>query len=78
MHLSMITEQLVGKEGLLLIFEKLIRNISDSVIITEADDIYAPSGPKIIYVNEACCNMTGYARRIDWPNTPDFSRTRNK
>lgn len=66
----MITEQLVGKEGLLLIFEKLIRNISDSVIITEADDIYAPSGPKIIYVNEACCYMTGYTQEELIGQTP--------
>lgn len=58
----MITEQLVGKENLLLIFQKLIRNISDSVIITTADDINAPCGPRIIYVNEACCAMTGYTK----------------
>lgn len=60
--MSIFTEQLVGKENLLLIFEKLIRGISDSVIITTADDIAAPSGPSIIYVNEACCSMTGYTK----------------
>lgn len=77
----MITEQLVGKENLLLIFEKLIRSISDSVIITTADDITAPSGPRIIYVNEACCSMTGYTKEELVGETPrifqgpDTSRT---
>ncbi len=66
----MITEQLVGKENLLLIFEKLIRSISDSVIITTADDITAPSGPRIIYVNEACCSMTGYSKEELVGETP--------
>jgi two-component system, OmpR family, phosphate regulon sensor histidine kinase PhoR len=66
----MITEQLVGKENLLLIFEKLIRGVSDSVIITRADDIEAPCGPTIIYVNEACCSMTGYTKEELVGQTP--------
>ncbi len=42
---------------------------SSGVIITEATPIDAP-GPKIVYVNQAACSMTGYARRALLGSTP--------
>ncbi|MGX5174863.1 diguanylate cyclase [Aliikangiella sp. IMCC44653] len=41
-------------------FEQIVEQTQDIVIVTEADDIEAPLGPKIIYVNKAFEDLTGY------------------
>ncbi|RZS93947.1 PAS domain S-box protein [Aquimarina brevivitae] len=49
----------INKEYTRKLLESVITNTHDAVIITEADPLAKP-GPKIIYVNEAFTNMTGY------------------
>ena len=41
------------------LLEEVILNANDGVMITKADVIDAP-GPKIVYVNNALCRITGY------------------
>ena len=41
-------------------FEAILHNTDDIVIVTEAGDIDAPFGPKIVYVNGAFETLTGY------------------
>jgi len=43
----------------LKLMESVVTNTSDAIIITEAEPFELP-GPKIVYVNEAFCKMTGY------------------
>lgn len=40
-------------------YDKLFDSIKDSVVITEAEPIDKP-GPRVVYVNKAFTNMTGY------------------
>lgn len=40
-------------------FDAALRRVSDLVIITNAD-FESPTGPKIVYVNEALTQLTGY------------------
>ena len=40
-------------------FEDIVKNTSDGIIVTKADPLHAP-GPEIIYVNMATEKMTGY------------------
>jgi len=41
-------------------FQDIVENTQDIVIVTEADNIDYPTDPKIIYVNKAFENLTGY------------------
>ena len=41
-------------------FEDIVHNSQDIVIVTEAENIDRPFGPKIVYVNKAFENLTGY------------------
>ncbi len=41
-------------------FEDIVQNTQDIVIVTEADNINRPFGPKIVYVNPAFEKLTGY------------------
>ncbi|XOV78116.1 MAG: diguanylate cyclase [Aestuariibacter sp.] len=41
-------------------FQDIVENTQDIVIVTEANDINYPTGPKIIYVNKAFEELTGY------------------
>ncbi|MEO7215650.1 PAS domain S-box protein [Mucilaginibacter sp.] len=47
------------EEHHLKLLESVITNTTDSVLITEAEPFDEP-GPRILYVNEAFTNMTGY------------------
>lgn len=49
------------EEQQLKLLESVITNSTDAVLITEAEPINSP-GPKIVYVNEAFTNMTGYTK----------------
>ncbi len=42
-----------------LVYKNLIKNISDAVVVTDAEQIDA-AGPKILFVNEAFTKTTGY------------------
>lgn len=43
-------------------YEHILEHAGDVVIVTEADPIEAPFGPKIVYVNTAFEKLTGYCR----------------
>jgi PAS domain S-box-containing protein len=47
------------EEQHLKLLESVITNTTDAVLITEADPLDAP-GPRIVYVNQAFAEMTGY------------------
>jgi PAS domain S-box-containing protein len=52
-------------------FKTLISTISDSIIVTEAYEIDKP-GPRIVYVNESFCKMTGYSSEEVIGKSPRF------
>jgi PAS domain S-box-containing protein len=58
------------EEHRLKLLESVITNASDSVMITEAEPIDDPLGPKILYVNEAFTRMTGYSKEEVIGQTP--------
>jgi PAS domain S-box-containing protein len=53
-----ITEQKRQAEEIHLL-QSVVVNTNDAIVITESEPIDEP-GPRIIYVNEAFCRMTGY------------------
>jgi len=53
---SIVRKTILDKNNL---YEKIVGKINDAVLITEADPVDLP-GPKIVFVNEAFCTMTGY------------------
>jgi PAS domain S-box-containing protein len=57
------------EEHTLKLLESVITKASDAVMITEAFPLRSP-GPKIIYVNDAFTQMTGYTREEIIGNTP--------
>ncbi|MFT6828511.1 MAG: PAS domain S-box-containing protein [Roseivirga sp.] len=63
-----ITAQ-IEKEHQLKLFESVITNTRDAVLITEAEPFDQP-GPRIIYVNEAFTKMTGYSAEEVIGKTP--------
>jgi PAS domain S-box-containing protein len=59
----------IEKEHQLKLFESVITNTNDAVLITEAEPFDEP-GPRIIYVNEAFTKMTGYSAEEVIGKTP--------
>lgn len=57
------------EEEYLRLLESVVTNATDAIIITEAGMISHP-GPKIIYVNDAFCKMTGYSKDEIMGRTP--------
>lgn len=41
-------------------FEAIVSHANDIVLVTEAANIKGPDHPKIVYVNQAFCDLTGY------------------
>ncbi len=56
-------------EAHLRLLESVVTNVNDAILITEAEPIDQP-GPKIVYVNQAFCEMTGYEREEVIGKTP--------
>ncbi len=60
LNLRDITEREKADERLRLL-ESVVVNANDAIVITEAESLEAPNHPKIIYVNEAFSQITGYS-----------------
>lgn len=58
-------------EARLQLFEKVINNMHDVVMITDAEFIDEP-GPRIVYVNPAFTKMTGYTAEESLGKSPRF------
>lgn len=56
----------------LWLLESAVVNANDAFLITEAEPIDSPLGPKIVYVNEAFTRMTGYSAEEVIGKTPRF------
>lgn len=56
---NQVIEKLNETVNKLNLYEKVVVNIKEAVIITEAEPFNLP-GPRIVYVNEAFCTMSGY------------------
>lgn len=64
-----VTLERQHQEQLRLVHAALSRQ-NDIVMITTADELDAPNGPRIVYVNEAFERLTGYSRDEAIGNTP--------
>ncbi len=51
-------------------FKDIVENTQDMVIVTDAKDIQYPTGPKIVYVNQAFEEITGYKKEDVIGETP--------
>ncbi len=51
-------------------FEDILHNTQDAVVVTDAEDINSPFGPKIVYVNKAFEQITGYSAQEVLGETP--------
>ncbi|WP_240702036.1 diguanylate cyclase [Pseudoalteromonas sp. DL-6] len=51
----------ISESKQLFSFQDVVENTQDMVIITDAKNIKYPDGPKIVYVNKAFENLTGYS-----------------
>lgn len=68
-HFRDITQKRAREEQLRLL-ETAVSRQGDILLITEAEPIDAPEGPKIVYVNEAFTRRTGYSREEAIGKTP--------
>ncbi|WP_218312850.1 sensor domain-containing diguanylate cyclase [Alteromonas antoniana] len=50
--------------------EDILENATDMIIVTEAEDIDYPEGPRIVYVNKAFEQQTGYTKEEVIGETP--------
>jgi PAS domain S-box-containing protein len=64
-----ITDRVI-KEEKLRMFEAAVVHSKDSVIITEAEPLDNPEGPKIVYVNNTFCETTGFTKEDAIGKTP--------
>lgn len=82
-----ITEN-AGEAEHLKLLEAVVKGANDAVLITSADALESPDGPKIVFVNHAFTEMTGYnseevigktPRILQGPETPgdELRRLRN-
>jgi len=63
-----LTERKAAEERIALL-QSVVLYANDAVLITEAEPIHG-DGPRIVYVNEAFCAMTGYAAEEVVGKTP--------
>jgi len=52
------------------LYKALTEYTTDAILVTEADNINTPDGPRIVYVNNAYLEMTGYDRKEVIGKTP--------
>lgn len=52
------------------LFKRIISSSNDMVLITEADNLNAPDGPKVIYVNKSFSKITGFDSKEIIGKTP--------
>lgn len=64
-----VTDDRAKREQLRLL-QLSVSHLNDAVLITEADPLHSPQGPKIVYANEAFSRMTGYPIEAVIGNTP--------
>ncbi|MEQ9565289.1 MAG: PAS domain-containing protein, partial [Pseudomonadales bacterium] len=64
-----VTQERKHQEQLRLVDAALSRQ-NDIVMITTADELDAPQGPRIVYVNDAFERLTGYSKNEAVGNTP--------
>jgi PAS domain S-box-containing protein len=75
-NLRDLTQRKQADERLRLL-ESVVVNSNDAIVITESASINIPDGPKIIYVNKAFCNMTGYSLQEVIGKTPRLLQGKN-
>ncbi|NQZ77455.1 MAG: PAS domain S-box protein, partial [Ekhidna sp.] len=63
-----ITERKRQEEELRL-YESVIKNTKDAILVTDTESLESP-GPKIVFVNQAFCDMTGYSQEEIIGQTP--------
>jgi diguanylate cyclase (GGDEF)-like protein/PAS domain S-box-containing protein len=51
-------------------FEQIVQKAEDIVVVTEANELEGPIGPKIVYVNKAFETLTGYSAQEVIGETP--------
>ena len=61
----------------LSMFESVVVNVRDAVMVTKSHPITAPEGPEIVYVNRAFTTMTGYSVDEVIGKTPRFLQSKN-
>ncbi|TXH43235.1 MAG: diguanylate cyclase [Actinobacteria bacterium] len=59
------------------LFRQLVEHASDIVVVTEAEPLDEP-GPRIVYVNQAFTELTGYAAHEVLGRNPRFLQRRNE
>lgn len=52
------------------IFRSIIENASDAVVVTDTPDTHSANSPKIVFVNQAYLEMTGYTKEEVIGKTP--------
>lgn len=55
-YFTEVTDQIINFS-----FQDIVQNAQDMIIVTEAADISGPLSPRIIYVNDAICKISGYS-----------------
>ncbi|MEX0730730.1 MAG: PAS domain S-box protein [Aquisalimonadaceae bacterium] len=60
----------IEREQQLRLLETAVARQNDILLITDADSIDNPDGPKIVYVNDAFTRITGYSREEAIGRTP--------
>lgn len=69
-HFILMTLTDVTRDMLLFSFSDIVQNANDIVIVTDASIIDDPLGPRIVYVNAAFENLTGYSSEEVIGETP--------
>ncbi|MEX2335001.1 MAG: PAS domain S-box protein, partial [Pseudohongiella sp.] len=68
-HFRDISDNRAAEERMRLL-ESSIERLNDLVVITDAQSIDAPEGPRIVYVNDAFVKLSGYAKEEIIGQTP--------
>jgi len=63
-----ITEE-QKNQGQLRMLQRVVEQIEEAIVVTD-NHLDSPGGPKIVYVNQAFCNMTGYTQDEILGKTP--------